>query len=448
MRRLVSSRSHSPARARYRIGVGRSSSISPVEDDLPRSRWKLLNYETWSRWSQVIANIATIVAVLVAIWAANLGGNLEAQRDLAARAEKDRFEAIAERDRASAEALATRLEAKRLAAAASVEAGRVQDLRREADAISRESALASSDLKARIQDLVRARLELSRTQTEAAGLLKSREDVVKQVARATVAVAISLHLSRARESWLKDRRNPEMVIDAADPAMAPFAGARFAVSLVSPTDTTDAGCRLSERFLLESDDATERSDIWTMPAVQALCNYLREDAHFVELGTWVRATGRGRSAPSMKNWQQLGGNAPFELSLISEFSRRGYEADLTSSFWNLLDPRVEVELESSRNADDAPLVENIVAEAVQAELDRFLSGWQPYLNELPDEFSASDDGPPPLSKITRISLTGLRSGQVGTTNYFRLQVLCIAAWYAEKQALMSQIGRMAYCSAY
>lgn len=448
MRRLISSRSHSPARGRSRTGAGRNASLSIVDDDLPRSGWKLLDYETWSRWSQVIANIATIAAVLVAIWAANLGGNLEAQRDLAARAEKDRFEAIAERDRASSEALATRLEAKRQAAAASVEAGRVQDLRREADSISRESALASIDLKARIQDLVRARSQLTRTQTEAAGLLKSREHVVKQVARATVAVAISLHLSRERETWLKGRRTPEMVIDAADPAMAPLAGARFAVSLVSPTDSTEIGCRLSERFLFESDDATETSDIWKMPALQALCNHLREDAHFVELGTWVRATGRGRSAPSVKNWEQLGGNGPFELSLISEFSRRGYESDYTSAFWSLLDARVEVELESSRNADDSSVAENMVAQAVKAELDRFLVGWQPYLKELPDEASASDDGPPPLSRITRISLTGLRSGRVGTTNWFRHRVLCIAAWYAQKQALMSEIGRMAYCSAY
>lgn len=448
MRRLVSIRSHRPAHGGNRIGARRSPAISLAGNHPPRTGWKLLNSETWSRWSQVIANIATIVAVFVAIWAANLSGNLEAQRDLAARAEKDRSEALAERDRASGEALATRLESKRLAAAASAEAGRVQDLRREADSISRESALATVDLQARIQDLVRARFDLRRTQTEAAGLMKSRADVVKQVARATVAVAISLHLSRERESWLKGRRSPEMVIDATDPAMAPLAGTQLAVSLVSPTDATEAGCRLSEQFLLESDDASEKPDIWKMPALQALCNYLRQEAHFIELGTWVRATGRGRRAPSMMNWQQLGGNGPFELSLISEFSRRGYEADWTTSFWNMLDARVEFELSSSRNADNAPVVEDIVAEAVQAELDRFLAGWQSYLNQLPDERSATDDGPPPLSKITRISLAGIHSGRVGTTNGFRLQVLCIAAWYAQSQALMSQIGRMAYCSTY
>ncbi|HEY0012192.1 MAG TPA: hypothetical protein VGB79_04995 [Allosphingosinicella sp.] len=397
---------------------------------------------------QMAGSAATVVAILVSLWATNTLADAQKLRSELQLSHRERLEA-------NQGASAARQRAQLFQAESRTASARVAELRQQEERLASELLLVEADLRARTQDVSAARTELLHLRNRASSIESALAQTRQSLVRVTVTAFVMTHLEGARRQLLAMQASHTMLFDPAhsDFANAGF-GRQFLVEARRLDDEDPTSCRLSERFMMRGGGVPGESDVRTDQIMGALCEYLRGSAHFTDLDDWVRATVSGRDAPALRRWEALGNDGPFEIMMLpGSNATDSHEDERIRSFWIFLD---------AAGARSVPGTEGLLGEEdsqpnsdtglLASELSRFWRGWPAFAATLRTNAHhelweiRGREIPPPLWPVERVTRESLRSGRVFTTRRFDFSLLCAAAWYAYEQHVISPFARDSYCA--
>lgn len=414
--------------------------ISPLpSNEAPKSE------SQWLRFVQIAAHGATVAAVVI-----SLVGLYVAWRAIDfQRLEKDLADTRHSQEAAARNAQYQGLRARQLELQNASASLRLADLESRERITASELLLADAELLRRTQDVVEARRALNRTMALTSATEEARQSAVRNLVRAELSAFVTAHLNRVRELAIRERRQIVMLADSADEHF-PLNRLEFEVFANRSNRAGSQRCRLSERYLMSSLMDEVDLDPIEGRVFDALCRYLTTSTGFQNISDFLRGDS---SVRPMIMWELIGNDGPFSIEIRR--GSRDFEADLVGHFWTDLDAGAVLMVPGARQllmGPDRSAAGNEISE-LRGQLDRFIEGWPEFIRSLPPArlgqqiFTLRDAAEPgPLGSVPRISLASLNDGSAYYTQGFERNLLCTAAWYAQRAGLIESFARGLYCS--